>query len=342
LPQEIAALIWDGPPGDDGMQRAMENPLNQDQYMALKNAFNQGMVPKEQMPRVYQQLAATDTLDMAMQEAESGEPLEQAYGRVAQRRISGDFNEYEMSKAFETKVDEEAARGNTDPQELKKHPGFIGMLTDWWKKAPIDEKIAAVIGVAGAAIALVNTLMGGSGTTSLITGALGLGGLAYALGGGKWLKKQFGWGGEEAAPDVTPAGQQRAMAETANAQPGAPPAAAGAPPGAAAPGAAPGNPQDVIQSITADKKTEPWEIAVNKDTLQGMSDADLVPLLQTASPRFLETLEMAAANPRLAEMFGPAALEEINAEIAKKAPGAPPLTMQDFDRMMKVYSIMKS
>jgi len=344
LPQEVAGLIWPGPVGDDAYQLALQQPMPPEQFKMLLGATNSGMVPKEQLPRAVQQLIAVDSVEQARQQAEvTGEPVEQALGRIAQQRAGGEFDENDITSAFENKVTEDATQsvqqrfGAADPQaieqekeRLKKDPGLLDKLFGWWEKAPIDEKIAAIVGIAGGVIALVNTLMGGSGTTSLITGALGLGGLAYALGGGKWLKKQFGWGGEEAAPDVTPAGQQKATAETANAQPGAPPATAGAPPVASV-----GPPQgNIVQNILADNKVEPQEIYNNMDQLRGMEDAQLMPLIEAAPESVKQQLAM--ANTPVGRMFASGALEDIN---NKLPPGKSLLTMDDLDRMIELYNM---
>jgi len=257
-PIGIEQMIWKGEVGDDAYQRALENPMSPEDFNTLREAANNNQIPHDRMPRVVQQLIATDSVEKAEEIAkQTGQSVNTVLGMIAQQRAGAEFDESDLSTAFTTLAHEAAVqevgqrRAAGDPTAsdpgavvateatMKKDPGFIEMLSDMWRGMDTYEQLGLVVGIAGSVIALVNTLMGGSGITSLISGALGLGGLGYAFGGGDMLSGMMG--GQEkqpAAPPVTAPGpspdQPPIVGSTPSGQPGAPTPQADAP---GAPGA---------------------------------------------------------------------------------------------------------
>ena len=237
LDPAVAQMIYEGPVGDDAFQRAMSNPMQPQQIEQLTAAINSGQVPQEQVPRAVQQVIANRSIEKAHKLAyEQGIPVEQAMGKIARQWADGEYDADDLSKAFEYKAEQDAAQMGADPEQLKQDPGYIEQAIDWWKNSDWHEKLGLIVGVGGAVMGLINGLMGGDGMMTMLGGALGLGGLGWAFGGGDWVMNQFGGGGDQAAPEGAeqpPAGPT--MPEGPPEIPGVEPAGPVPPPAAAAP-----------------------------------------------------------------------------------------------------------
>lgn len=339
---EIAGLIWEGDVSDDAYQRALQNPMDQQSFLALRDAANKGQIPKEQMPRVVQQLIATDSVDKAMQLAqEQGISPEQALGQIAQQRAAGEFDESDLQTAFDTMATEEAYKAvqerlqagdptANDPnavdqakEGIKKQPGFLDKMLLMWKSLPMDQKIGMVVGITSSVIALVNGISGGSGTTTLIAGALGLAGIGYGLGG-SYIKDWMGFGDKTVAKATPEAAPEAAAPEgvLTNPPPGAPDFSDFAPVAgpdaeaeaavnpdaameeAAGPAGPAPFPEPVVQALKDDVIDMPELKGMyedNPEMIRGMEDAQLAELLPKLDPQLQSIIDHFAQKPELLE-----------------------------------------
>jgi len=346
--------------------------MDMEQVGALTDAVNGGQIPQEQVPRAVQQIIAYDSIDKAMQEAnKTGEPIEQALGRIAQQRAGGEFDADDLTKAF-PRLERQAAEEDVakrqaagDPaadveqqmQENRQDPSLIDRLGMMWSGMDTGEKIGLVVGVIGSVVALANGLMGGSGMTTIMAGALGLGGLGYAFGGGDMIKKWFGGDAQAAGPKApeeskgtpVPTGEGVAVGGDEPAvgpgiggppsqtpfEPGQNPRGPGfeaaMPPGPAdAPEQQAAADNDVLQGMLADGQVTQQELEANADVLRGMEASRLVPLIQAAPPELQNRLKF------LSEMAPQR--QAATVEWAAQQTGGK-LTPEDFYKMLEAYKL---
>jgi hypothetical protein len=360
MAQQARKSIWPGAPGNDAASLAMQNPATPEQQQGLIDVLNNGQVPQEQVPRATQQVIAQDTAAKAQRRAQqTGEPIEQAQGAIAQQRMSGQFDEEDEAAGIQNaekklaKEELEQAKGapaskeevDAAVQEKRKDPSWMQKVGLWWSGLETDEKIGLVVGLIGGAVALTNALSGGSGSTTLIAGALGAGGLAYALGGGDWLKSM--WGGEDQkskAPGQIADDTLKVPGAEEGAAPPTPPAEGGLPTNlldqeaqvAAGPDAemeaAAGPtqfPQPVMDALKGDNMIDQAELGTilkNPEMMRGMQDAQLAELFPKFDPKLQRYIGYFAEDPKRIEPF--------EATWAEKG-----ISREDLDRLIKIHGL---
>jgi hypothetical protein len=338
----------------------MQNPATPEQQQALIDALDNGQVPQEQVPRATQQAIAQDTAAKAQRRAQqTGEPIEQAQGAIAQQRMSGQFDEEDEAAGIQNaekklaKEELEQAKGapaskeevDAAVQEKRKDPSWMQKVGLWWHGLEIDEQIGLVVGLIGGAVALTNALSGGSGSTTLIAGALGAGGLAYALGGGDWLKSM--WGGEDQKSKVpgqiaddtlkVPGAEEGAAPPTPPAEGGLPTnlldqeAQVAAGPDAEMEAAAGPTqfPQPVMDALKGDNMIDQAELGTilqNPEMMRGMQDAQLAELFPKLDPKLQRYVGYFAEDPKRIEPF--------EAALAEKG-----ISREDLDRLIKIHGL---
>jgi len=206
--------------GQQAQQPAAQQPAATPQGVQpeVLQAVNSNQVPPEKAGDALATVVAQDTDAKAQRiAAETGEPVEQVKGRIGQQRLSGQLDEEDTATGLqnaERRIVKEHIEGATgEPateeaiaqgvEQARKEPGWMEQIGMFWNNLENDEKIGLVVGIIGGIVSLVNGVSGGDTAMTLISGALGAGGIAYALGGGDWLKKQFG-GKEEADTPAAP------------------------------------------------------------------------------------------------------------------------------------------
>ncbi len=364
MASDVAQMVWDGPVGDDAYLRALQNPMDMEQINALTDAVDGGQIPQERVPRAVQQIIAYNSIDKAMQEAnKTGEPIEQALGRIAQQRAQGKFDADDLTRvvpmlerqaaeedvAKKQQAGDQTANVEQQMEENRQDPSLIDRLGMMWSGMDTGEKIGLVVGVIGSVVALVNALMGGNGMTTIMAGALGLGGLGYAFGGGDMIKKWFGGDEQAAGPKAseesksTPVPTGEGVSAGGGAEPAivpnipgpgpadAPANAADAPANAAAgpeQQTAAGN--QALEQMLADGQVSMGEITGNADVLRGMEASKLVPLIQASPPELQNQLKFLSG--MAPEALG-AAIQWAVQQLGGK------LTPEDIYKMLEAYKL---
>lgn len=216
---------------------------------------------------------------------------------------------------------------------MKQEPGLIDEIMTMWRGMDTGEKIGLVVGIIGAVVALANGLMGGNGMTTIMAGALGLGGLGYAFGGGDMIKKWFGGDAQAAGPKASEASKSTPVptGEGVEVGKGAGPLDQQmAVPDIPGPDQQTAAGNKALEEMLADGQVTMEELASNADVLRGMETSRLVPLIQAAPPEVKSVLD------RLSKM--PPELQDGAVQQAVAYIGGQ-VTPEDIYKMLEAYKL---